>query len=188
MRGFYDAVMGDTVPPLPDEEHECARCDVSYAAVTLADAVTAIATVPARVATTLATVPSALLRQRPDTGTWSALEYLCHLRDVYATYTVRLHRARTEDLPALEPMLNDLRARRFGYNLLSPEAVLAELGHNADGFVHETTRCSAADWDRRVTRLSGETRTARWLVRQAMHEGLHHVQDLREITRREPPG
>ncbi|MDA3664686.1 hypothetical protein PFJ02_22105 [Mycobacterium xenopi] len=44
------------------------------------------------------------------------IEYVCHLRDVYLTYTIRLHRARTEERPTLEPTLNDLRARRFRYN------------------------------------------------------------------------
>jgi hypothetical protein len=37
------------------------------------------------------------------------------------------------------------------------------------------------DWDRIATRLPGEDRTARWLVRQAMHEGIHHLGDIRRI-------
>jgi hypothetical protein len=36
-------------------------------------------------------------------------------------------------------------------------------------------------WDRIATRLPGEDRTARWLVRQAMHEGVHHLGDIRRI-------
>jgi len=34
-------------------------------------------------------------------------------------------------------------------------------------------------WELVVTRLPGEQRTARWLVRQAMHEGQHHLNDIR---------
>lgn len=37
-------------------------------------------------------------------------------------------------------------------------------------------------WDRLVTRLPGEHRTARWLVRQAMHEGQHHLDDISKTT------
>jgi hypothetical protein len=32
-----------------------------------------------------------------------------------------------------------------------------------------------------VTPLPGEERTARWLVRQAMHEGVHHLGDIHRI-------
>ncbi|MBO1767309.1 hypothetical protein [Allobranchiibius sp. GilTou38] len=67
---------------------------------------------------------------------------MCHLRDVCAAYTIRLHRARTEDEPVLEPMLepmlNDLRARRFRCNDL--DAVIAELQATATGFREEVAR------------------------------------------------
>ena len=39
---------------------------------------------------------SAALTRRPDEQTWSALEYLCHVRDVYVASTIRLYRARKE--------------------------------------------------------------------------------------------
>jgi hypothetical protein len=29
--------------------------------------------------------------------------------------------------------------------------------------------------------LPGEQRSARWLVRQAMHEGVHHLADIRTV-------
>ncbi|HEV7207290.1 MAG TPA: hypothetical protein VGN54_00975, partial [Mycobacteriales bacterium] len=31
-------------------------------------------------------------RRRPSPEVWSVAEYGCHLRDVYVTYTIRLHR------------------------------------------------------------------------------------------------
>jgi hypothetical protein len=45
----------------------------------------------------------------------------------------------------------------------------------------ETVYASISGWDRIATRLHGEQRTARWLVRQAMHEGVHHLADIRRI-------
>jgi len=77
-------------------------------------------------------------------------------------------------------MLNDLRARRFRYNERSVDAVLDELGATAAGFCEEVARME--QWDRLVTRLPGEHRTARWLVRQAMHEGQHHLDDISKTT------
>ncbi|MEO9199860.1 MAG: DinB family protein [Antricoccus sp.] len=127
----------------------------------------------------MTSVPLAARRMRPASERWSVIEYVCHLRDVYATYTIRLHRARTEDRPVLEPMLNDLRARRFRYNERDVDAVLDELEAAAAGFCDEVARNRPDQWDRLVSRLPGEDRTARWLVRQAMHEGQHHLADIR---------
>lgn len=130
----------------------------------------------------MATVPAKDLRRRPGPDVWSVTEYVCHLRDVYAVYTLRLHRTRTEERPTLEPMLNDLRARRFRYNERVVSAVLDELETNATGFCEEVSLVGTQGWPRVATRLPGEERTAMWLVRQVMHEGQNHLNDTREVA------
>jgi uncharacterized damage-inducible protein DinB len=137
-----------------------------------------LARVTGQVRAAVGRLPDDVVRRRPAEGGWSVLEYACHLRDVYVTSTIRLHRAVTEDLPALEPMLNDLRARRFRYNERDVGSVLAELAAALAGFSDEVTRVRPEDWDRRVTRLPGEVRSARWLARHALHEGRHHLLDI----------
>jgi hypothetical protein len=112
------------------------------------------------------------------------LEYVCHLRDVYGTATIRMYRVRTEDRPALEPMLNDLRAARFRYNELELDAVLDELDRTAAGFLEEAARVPADGWTRTATRLPGEERTALWLIRHAAHEGTHHIADIQRFAAR----
>jgi DinB superfamily len=114
---------------------------------------------------------------RPGAEVWSVAEYACHVRDVLMTYTIRLHRARVEDEPRVEPMYNDLRARRFSYQNADVAAVVAQARDAAHGLAAEIARVE--DWDRTVSRLPGETRTARWLVRQAVHELRHHTADIR---------
>jgi DinB family protein len=171
------------VPPLPPEDHRCAECGFDYATAGVQQAVSTIRELPGAVRAVVEPVPRQALRQRPREGTWSVTEYLCHLRDVYVTYTIRLHRARTEERPVLEPMLNDLRARRFRYNSRDVHPVLDELTDAVTGFSDEVARVQVAGWDRVVTRLPGEERTARWLVRQAAHEGVHHLRDLRAVAR-----
>ena len=166
------------MPPLAGEDHVCARCRLSYRDVDVEHAVAVIDSIPAAVRAAVEGIAPESLRVRPGEGRWSVVEYVCHLRDVYATYTIRLHRARTEDRPVLEPMLNDLRARRFRYNDSGVEAVLDQLDATVAGFQDEVTRAGRDDWARVVTRLPGEERTARWLVRQAMHEGIHHLDDI----------
>lgn len=167
------------LPPLAPKDHFCADCDFDYSSIEIGDARALLRAIPGMARAELGSAPAASLRLRPDATRWSVLEYLCHVRDVYATFTIRLFRTQHEDRPALEPMLNDLRARRFRYNESNENAVLDELERNVAGFVDEMFR--VRDWDRTATRLPEEVRTSRWLVRQALHEGLHHLADMASV-------
>lgn len=172
---------GERLPPLAAEDHACDVCALVYPQIWIDDAVNVIAGLPGAVREAVSAIPPGMRRARPGPGVWSVSEYVCHLRDVYVTFTIRLHRIRTEHRPALEPMFNDLRARRFRYNDCDLAATLDELAAAAAGFRDEVARMGERDWDRVGTRLPGEQRTARWVVRQAMHEGIHHLGDIRRI-------
>lgn len=186
MTGEDDGVPADhrpAVPPLAGEEHVCRSCPFSYADHDVDRASAVIAAIPARAWALFGSLDEATCRQPGPDGAWSAVEYLCHLRDVYAASTIRLHRARTEDDPALEPMLNDLRARRFGYRDAAVEPALDQLQAHVTGLLAEIMRVGPEDWGRPVHRLPNEHRSARWLVRQAAHEGVHHLRDITEVSR-----
>jgi hypothetical protein len=163
------------IPPWPDEHHVCAACGFAFANVTVADVVAGLPAVAAAVGTLVINSPGRMRTPGPD-GTWSAIEYLCHLRDVLVSSTIRLHRARTEDVPAVEPMFNDLRARRFRYLERDPAATLDEVDAAVAGCLEEIAL--VRDWERMIARRPGEQRTARWLARNALHEGRHHLLDL----------
>lgn len=169
----------DVLPPLAAEEHSCPACRMNYAEVPVEQAVEAVGQLPNAVTEVVSHVPMEARRLRPAPDHWSVAEYVCHLRDVYVVYTIRLHRARTEHRPVLEPMLNDLRARRFRYKDCDVNAVLDEMTATAAGFCEEVAHNRPHHWNRLVTRLPGEIRTSRWLVRQTMHEGQHHLYDIR---------
>lgn len=169
------------LPPLAGEDHVCAGCGMSYAGTDLEAAVPALRSVPAEVRAAALAVPEAHRRVRPDPATWSVVEYACHVRDVFASFTVRLHRIGTEDVPALEPMFADLRAERFRYNDADLDPVLAELDAHVAGFLDEIA--ATTGWDRTATRLPGELRTARWLVRHGLHEARHHRNDIVAVGR-----
>ncbi|MGZ6779029.1 MAG: DinB family protein [Mycobacterium sp.] len=173
--------MSASLPALAAEDHVCDACAIVYAETPVDDAVRVIAGLPDVVrGAVLATAPE-VRRVRLTPGTWSVAEYVCHLRDVYISFTIRLHRVRKEDRPAFEPMFNDLRARRFRYNDCDVEATLDEIAAAVAGFRDEVARTGAEVWDRVGRRLPGEWPSARWLVRQAMHEGVHHLGDIRRI-------
>ncbi|UYM04337.1 DinB family protein [Solicola gregarius] len=172
--------MNRSMIPLPDEDHECTECGFSYGALDAEGAAEIIGGVPGRARS--AALRAADPRRRPEPQTWSVLEYVCHLRDVYVSSTIRLHRVRTEADPALEPMLNDLRTRRFRHNELDLLPVLTEIRLDVDGFLDEVARVRTDGWVRTASRLPGERRTALWFVRHAAHEGVHHVGDIERVA------
>jgi diadenosine tetraphosphate (Ap4A) HIT family hydrolase len=159
------------VPPLAAEDYVCPDCGTDYPAMGTDEIRTMVEAVPGQARGLLLAHPDERWRHADDG--WCAAEYLCHVRDVYATFTIRLHRARTEDDPPLESMLNDLRARRFGYRDAELAPVADQLDAHVRGFLAELDRVE--DWERPVHRYPGENRTVRWLARQAAHEGHHHV-------------
>jgi hypothetical protein len=167
------------LPPLAGEDHVCAGCGMSYADTELDAAIAALRSVPVEVRAAALAVPDTRLRVRPDPATWSVLEYACHVRDVFATFTIRLHRISTEAEPAFDPMFADLRAVRFHYNDADLHVVLAELDTYVAGFLDEIA--DTTDWDRTGTRRPEELRTARWLVRHALHEARHHTGDITAV-------
>ena len=167
------------MPPLAEEHHVCPDCPMSYADTDLVAAVVALHAVPGEVRAAAFAVPAELRRVRPEPSTWSVLEYVCHVRDVFATFTIRLHRTSTEDTPALEPMYADLRAERFRYNQADLDVVLHELGVHVTGFLDEVD--ATRRWDRTASRRPGEVRSALWLVRHALHEARHHARDVAAV-------
>jgi hypothetical protein len=172
------------LPPLFAEDHVCDACGLAYAQLPLADAVAEILELPDAVRAAVAAVPAERLRLRPGSDTWSVAEYVCHLRDVFVGFTIRLRRARTEDEPVVDPMFGDLRAVRFRYADADVDAVLDELERAAAGFRDEIADTRPDEWGRTIRRLPEEVRTATWIVRQATHEGRHHVRDIAEVAHR----
>jgi hypothetical protein len=172
------------LPPLAAEDHVCDSCGLAYADLAVADAVAEIRELPDAVRSAVNGVPAQLRRVRPAPEVWSVTEYACHVRDVLVGCTIRLRRARTEDEPVVDPMFGDLRAVRFRYADADLAAVLDDLGRAAAGFRDEVADTRPEEWTRTIRRLPGETRTATWIVRQATHEGRHHVRDIGHVARR----
>lgn len=177
-----DEIAGGNLPAWAGEDHVCGRCHLAYGQISVGEAVQAIRVLPAQLRAALDAVPPEARRRRPDPSTWSVAEYACHIRDVLISTTVRLHRGRTESAPSVDPMFNDLRAELFGYNQANLAAVLEETAAAAAGLCEEINRMTGPDWERVVLRQPGEQRTTRWLVRQAMHEGVHHLADIAAVS------
>lgn len=122
----------------------------------------------------------AALKIRPQPGTWSALEYGCHVRDVLLVQRERVLAARRTERPSFDPMGRDERVEHDGYFEQEPEDVGRQLNDAALMFAHVLSRLTPEDWERTVMynypqRLE---RPLRWVAVHTQHEVRHHLRDV----------
>jgi hypothetical protein len=119
----------------------------------------------------------AVVRQRPADGTWSALEYAAHVRDVFAAYDRWIARCLNEDRPVLDGPTPDHLAAERRYNDDDPVAVADAVGANAERLAATVEALPEGMWDR-VGLRRNEERSIRFTARRAVHEGSHHLLDI----------
>lgn len=127
----------------------------------------------------------ALLRAHPLADTWSALEYACHARDVFAVNRERLGHALVEELYTPPPMRREERVTEMRYNEQDPVAVGDDLAANATSFATFVENLSDADLAREMRYGYPElaTRPLAWVVVHTVHEGEHHLLDVGRVLR-----
>ncbi len=167
----------------PIDPNDCEECGFDGPGITEMTAEDSIRSLGARYHATLAALGpdrDARLRQRPDPNTWSALEYVAHVRDVIAMWGWILHRTLSEarpELPAADPGLQDRIASESSYNSQDPETVDGELSANAMRMADKVASIDSDHWQR--TAQFGDTEvTPLWIVRKVAHEGHHHLMDI----------
>ena len=109
---------------------------------------------------------------------WSALEYGCHVRDVYRRFHERVTRMLSEDRPmfadwdqnqeAVDQRYHEQDAGRVGYDLAVIAGELADI----------VDRVRGEQWDRGGTRSDGYPFTVETLVQYLLHDVTHHVSDV----------
>jgi hypothetical protein len=123
--------------------------------------------------------PIALVR-RPATTSWSALELVCHVRDVFLVQRERIVRVLVEDRPSFPPMHRDERAVLERYVEQLPASVAVEVSVAARLLGGVLTGRSDAELDRPCVYNYPEPtdRSLVWIGRNALHEGEHHLLDV----------
>jgi hypothetical protein len=126
-----------------------------------------------------------LLRARPLPGAWSALEYACHVRDVFRIQRERVALALREDVPTFPSMRRDERAVEERYNEQDPVEVVDALAANADDFAAALAALTPAELSRRGLYGYPEPteRDMSWVGRHTVHEGRHHLLDIGRVLR-----
>ena len=153
----------------------CPECGFDAAAVdrtALSDAVRANASAwPALLSADTA-------RRRPSDDQWSALEYGCHVRDVFRIFDERLRLMLETDAPRFANWDQDRTAVDERYDLQDPAVVADEL--LAAGAVLAERWGSVTDdqWGRTGHRSDGATFTVDSFARYFLHDPVHHLHDV----------
>ena len=160
----------------------CDECGFSYDEGLAWSAGTAIVG-EARAIAELLAGGGASVSARPAPGTWSPLEYACHVRDVLLVQRERVLLARQVDDLVPAPMGRDARADLDGYADQVPSDVARQLGDAAALFENVLDRLGD-DWDRTMTYNYPvpTSRSLRWVAVHTLHEITHHRRDIERGT------
>jgi hypothetical protein len=120
--------------------------------------------------------PMAKVRPRPDQ--WSALEYGCHVRDVFNLGTHRLQRMLDENDPRFANWDQDDTAVAERYELQDAVTVGAEVLAASAALADLYDTVSADQWARPGLRSDGSPFTVESFGRYFVHDPMHHLFDV----------
>ena len=170
------------MPIIPDEKDwtwvlskPCPECGFDPATVTPA-------TVPGTVLNMLPRWRAVLRREdvgvRPNDHTWSALEYACHVRDVFSLFDQRLNLMLTEDDARFDNWDQDQAAIDGEYGESDPRTVAGELLAEGEQIAESFARVVESEWERSGTRSNGSSFTVLTFSRYFLHDVVHHLHDV----------
>ena len=125
----------------------------------------------------------ASLRAHPISGVWSALEYACHVRDIFEVQLERVETALVEEEPSFTPMGREERVVTNRYNEQDPQDVGEQLVVAGRALA---TRFERLDPDQLARTAiynypAPAPRTIAWIGRHSVHEGHHHLRDIEHV-------
>jgi len=115
---------------------------------------------------------------RPDSATWSSLEYACHVRDVFRRYDARVELMVSEPDPLFPNWDQGASAVDDRYEAQDPSAVVGELGAAAVQLAERLNRLDDDEWQRPGRRSDGASFTVATIVRYMAHDVIHHIWDV----------
>jgi len=117
---------------------------------------------------------------RPTESQWSALEYGCHVRDVFRLYRYRLGLMLDEDGPHFANWDQDVTAVEDRYDLQNPAVVAVELVEAGEELAQAFESVRPDQWGRTGYRSDGVAFTIDSFSRYMVHDPIHHVWDVRQ--------
>lgn len=123
------------------------------------------------------------LRTRPSAQVWSALEYACHVRDVFLVQRDRIYAALVEDKPVISPMHREQRVTLARYNAQDPIEVVSQLATAAQLIAQAFAVLDPVQLQRLCVYNfpAPMERSLLWVGQHVTHEGVHHYQDITQV-------
>jgi DinB superfamily len=122
--------------------------------------------------------PHEELTARPSDDRWSALEYACHVRDVFRLYDQRLALMLTEDDPDFANWDQDVAAVTERYNEQDPAHVAGAIAEAASPLADRFESVRGDAWQRTGNRSDGVRFTVDSFCRYFIHDPVHHLDDV----------
>ncbi|HET7483556.1 MAG TPA: DinB family protein [Actinomycetota bacterium] len=120
------------------------------------------------------------VRERPSDDVWSALEYACHVRDVFRLYDFRLHLMLDEESPDYPNWDQDAAAVEGKYGDEDPEGVADAIEEAGERLATSFDGVAGDQWGRTGNRSDGATFTVETFARYMIHDPIHHLHDVRK--------
>jgi hypothetical protein len=118
-------------------------------------------------------------RVRPTDSQWSALEYGCHVRDVFRIFEQRLRLMLETDAPDFANWDQDVTAVEDRYDLQDPSVVADELLAAGAACAARFDLVTPDDHGRTGNRSDGSRFTVVSFGRYFLHDPVHHLHDVR---------
>jgi hypothetical protein len=171
------------MPITPDEknwtwvlERTCPECGFDASAISCAEVADALRG-NAALWPSLLSMPRAA--ERPNEDKWSALEYGCHVRDVFVLFDKRLLLMLENDDPEFENWDQDRTALLERYSEQDPARVAAEIAPAGDALAARFDSVPPGSWSRTGRRGDGAAFTIDTFSRYLLHDPVHHLYDVR---------
>jgi DinB superfamily len=161
----------------------CPECGYEFDSLEPAELLRELALLAGEHRQLLGSAKAGLLRAHPRPGSWSVLEYGCHVRDVLRFQRARVMLAQVEETPEFVSMRRDERAVEERYNEQDPLVVAGELAAAARSLAETLVTLDGTGWQRTGVYPwpTREVRTVAWIGRRTVHELAHHLFDGRRL-------
>ncbi|HXW80233.1 MAG TPA: DinB family protein [Acidimicrobiales bacterium] len=161
----------------------CDECGYVYEELPVPEIAVTLRSFGPRYREALGGASAAAASKRPRPDVWSALEYACHVRDVFLVQRERVVLAQVEDRPSFVRMYRDERVPLCGYSTSSLDPVVDQLRMAAELCAGVFTAVQEGSWSRTFLYNwpSTDEHDLAWLGRHTVHEGLHHLMDVGRV-------
>lgn len=115
---------------------------------------------------------------------WSALEYGCHVRDVYKIFgervTLMLKKGKKGKAAEFKNWNPNVTAEKENYGAQDPDRVAYELASEAGKTADIFDRVSDDEWQYTGLRSDGSSFTIESIGRYLLHDPVHHLHDVEQ--------